>query len=65
MTLKTRSAVLVHPKAQPTPTRVTAENPLHTAVTQLLIFPGEFGTSQPAQLPTLTSQGVKAGLMAA
>ena len=64
MTLKTRPAALVHPKAQPTPTRVTAENPLYTAVTQLLILPGEFGTPQPAQLPTLSSQGVQAGLMA-
>lgn len=45
--------------------RVTAENPLYTAITQLLIFPGEFGPSQPAQLPTLTSQDVNPGPMAA
>lgn len=45
--------------------RATAENPLYTAITQLSIFPGEFGPSQPAQLPTLTSQDVKPGPMAA
>lgn len=45
--------------------RVTAENPLCIAVIQLLIFPGEFGTLQPAQVPTFTSQEAKPELRTA